>query len=192
MTHTEIGSLVDISVSAVSGHEFELARDLASDLLQGCYDDYLFFFYSSGSVSASQTYSQYILLVGDLTIDQQNYFVSSDCRVYQIYIVVDSSASSESDLDFSGVTVDLDTSPLSRFSGSGSVSSPDLRYYTSYYTYTREIVRVSSQVPTVFYSSLDFHPHLVQGGVYIGAVQTVILCAVVAFSLIDRIFKRIY
>lgn len=159
MNNAEIGNLVDVSTLAVSGTEYSLAKDLATDILEGCYEEYLFFCNGLEELSATQDSTQYILLVGSLSRDNQNYYVCSDCRVYQIFVVTD--------------------------------TSDDVKYYVTYYTYTRDTVRVSSQVSTVFYSSLDYHPQLIDGGEFYGFATNCMLVIGFVFMLLSRVFRRV-
>lgn len=160
MTHTEIGYSVDVQELAASGVEYQLAKELAQDILQGSTSDYLFFCSGRDSSSSSETVSQYLLLLGDCEIDIQNRYVSSSSTVYQIYIVCDTSGAS----------------PV---------------YNTIYYKYDRDLVRVSSQVPLVVYSSMSGYPHLVSGGEYYAFTALCVLCVCIVFRLLYHIWHHV-
>lgn len=50
---------------------------------------------------------------------------------------------------------------------------------------------VNNSSGIVSYASFDDFPHLIEGSVYYDYAQTALICSVIVFCLIDRIFKHI-
>lgn len=188
MTHTEIGTSVSILTAPKVNQSYDIARDLARDLLQGCYDDYIYFYNGSGTLDLNSTYDNFVLIRADSVTRNGEAFICENCLVQQIFVVSDTS---ESDFDFSGYELDLDASPVARFSGSGSYPATPT-YYTAYYTYNRDTVTVTSFTDNVIYSSFSNCPKLIEGVQNYAYAAFIIAFIVIGFKLADRLFRRVY
>lgn len=179
----------------VSG--FNEVTSFCRDLLEGCYKEYVFYRAAGGG-------STYLLFIGDsIEVRDGRYFVVADSLddpvVYYRFIV----------------SYDIVNRNLSR--GSGTYRLPDFvegnslptnQPYIFYYNRYHEDVSISvsyekSESGTeasldtlggtaVVYSSLDGFPHLIEGVQNYAVAAFVLAFAVLAFKLIDRIFRRIY
>lgn len=168
------------------------------DILQGCYKDYVFY-RLTGSNSVN-----YALLIGDsVDVDEGNWYVTS---------------SSDDPIIWYGFTVNYEIIPRNLNRGSGTYRLPDFidgnslptnQPYIFYYNRYYEDVSISisfqkSEIDTIadlgnmadttsiLYSSLDGYPHLIEGVQNYAVAAFVIAFAVLAFKLVDRIFRRVY
>ena len=64
-------------------------------------------------------------------------------------------------------------------------------YTTFYYTPDFEDITILNTDHLTMYSNAGGYPKLQDGGVYFEFAQTCIICGVIVFLLIDRIFKRV-
>lgn len=190
MTNVEIGSHVVIDSVPVVNGAYEVAKNLAREYLEGCTEDYLFFYNGRGVLSPTQSFVQFILIRSDDISKGVNY-VATDCMITQIY-VVSNTVSSSSSFTFSGSSVDIGSDPVGSFSGSGSISNYDVEYQTAGFSYHRDTVEVESIVDNVIYSSLDNHPHLIEGVQNYAYCAFCVAFAVIMFKLADRLFRRVY
>ena len=168
------------------------------DVLQGCYKDYVFY-RLSGNNSAS-----YALLIGDsVDVDNDHWYVT---------------ASADDPIIMYGFTVDYQIVNRNLSRGSGTYRLPDFidgnslptnQPYIFYYNRYHEDVSVSisyvkNEIGTfadlgdmpgttsVLYSSLDGYPRLIEGVQNYAVAAFVLAFAVLAFKLVDRIFRRVY
>ena len=193
MTHTEIGNTVSVISAPYINESYDIAKGLAREYLEGCADEYLYFYAGTGSLSLTQSFDQYILLRSD-SITRNSLSGTYELQgvtVTQIFVVSSSSGSSSS-FDFSGSSLDLGSDPVGSFSGSGSITSYSNDYQTAAFTYYRDSVRVESIVDNVMYSSLDNHPHLIEGVQNYAHAAFCLAVIILVFKLGDRLFRRVY
>lgn len=192
MTNTEIGNSVSVTSAQDLDYRFESAKEIAHDLLQGVHQDYLFFYNGSGQIDVTTYYQQYVLLIGDFTsYSNLGTFAMENVQVFQIYSIRES-FHPFTNFSFNGTEIDLDSSPVSSFSGSGTSSHTDYRYRSQYFTYHRDNVSVTASSGIVLYSSLDNFPHLIEGVQNYAFAAFCLAFAVVIFKLGDRLFRRVY
>lgn len=181
---TEIASSV-AAQSVRPGDQFDISQQLARDLLEGCYHDYLFFCLEpSVQVNTTTYYSQYILIVGDVETSETG-FDCSACTVYDIR-VQDSHAVRFDEYEFTGSDAAGDIS--------GSIKSKPIQvhsYSELFYSYEKNAVSVSVPSGCVLYGSGQNLPHLVEGGERYAFAA---LCAVAVSGVLVgmyRIFRYI-
>lgn len=178
-------------------YHVDSATEIGCSLLEGCYDDYVFF---QGNYSTTDTL--YYLLIGDISKGSSG-FDLDDCICYCIKC-----HNLTNDLQYSTYT----PSQYIRFpslvlaNGSGSaVQSP----------YIQESIHIPSVFPQLntqysiyqidinddileynegyfYYSSFEGFPHLVEGVQNYAVAAFVVCFAVLAFKLADRLFRRVY
>lgn len=199
---------VDVQTSTLSSYYvmgvdvsgFNEVSSFCRDLLQGCYKDYVFYRLSG---SNSVTYS---LFIGDSVqiSDEGNWFVTS--------------SSEDNPVLMYGFTVDYDVIDHNLSRGSGTYRLPDFvdgntlptyKPYIFYYNRYHEDVSLSiyyqkeeidtvvslddlDNLSSVIYSSLDGYPHLIEGGQNYAYAGFLVCGAVIAFSLADRLFRRLH
>ena len=66
MTSTQIGSYVNVGVRPEISDVTTIATDIAKSYLEGCYDDYIFF-YNGSQEELNSSYHEFLLILGDLT-----------------------------------------------------------------------------------------------------------------------------
>ena len=191
MTNTQIGNTVTVTTNPVLDYRVSVCREIAVDLLQGCSDNYVFFYNGSGQLSTNSYWQQYVLVVGDLTSwASTGQFVFSDCTVYQIYCVRTSVLPLEY-FTFSGNEIASDGS-ISSITLDGTSRRTDFEYKSAYYFYEKSSVTINYSSGDMVYSSLDDFPHLIDGGEFYGFASCCLLCIGFGFMLISRIFRRLY
>ena len=194
MTSTQIGSYVNVGVRPEISEVSTIATEISKCYLEGCYDDYIFF-YNGSQEELNSTYYEFLLVVGDLTHTPgvyPPYYQFDNCTVYQFF-VVDTVVSSSVRSDFSGRTLDTDSSPVGVFSG--TFTTPDLIH--SYTPFAEPVdnldsVQVHNSGGQMFYSSYEHDPHLVEGVQNYAFTLCVFLFVAAIFFLAHSIFRRVY
>lgn len=194
MTSTQIGSYVNVGVRPEISDVTTIATDIAKSYLEGCYDDYIFF-YNGSQEELNSSYHEFLLILGDLTHTPgvyPPYYQFDDCTVYQFF-VVDSVISSSVRSEFSGRTLDTDALPVGVFSG--TFTTPDsIHSYTTFaeLAYNLDSVQIHNSGGQMFYSSYKHDPHLVEGVQNYAFTLCVFLFVAAVFFLGNSIFKRVY
>lgn len=175
------------SVSVTSGFYTDDVLDIARGFTEGCYKDYYFFQYNT---------TDFCLLIGDLDISDSG-VSASECQCYQIRrtpVTVQIP-----------VTIPFSGSQNGQYGGSdgvggynGSVTGnstynrPVTSYNYLYDSYTAYDVSVSNDSDYLVYSSAENYPHLVEGVEMYAFAAFGLAIGVIAFSLVDRLFRRVY
>lgn len=169
---------------------------IARDFLQGYSGDYVFFQYSqSGALSADE----YILITGtDISIDDESGYIVTGENFTVFDITALSSVFITTNTDsFSGSVVGVEGGAVvENFSGSYTRNDSDTvqQWLTQVYTVDHAISIVNdgiSGADYLVYSSLENHPHLIQGVENYAFLQTVLLLAGICFAVVHGIFKHV-
>ena len=169
---------------------------IARDFLQGYSGDYVFFQYSqAGALSADE----YILITGtDLSFDDETgYIVTGDSfTVFDITALSSINSISHND-SFSGSVIGVEGGAVAEnFSGSITRNDSELvqQWITQVYTVDHSVSVVNDGVSGadyLVYSSLENHPHLIQGVENYAFLQTVLFLAGICFAVVHGIFKHV-
>ena len=169
---------------------------IARDFLQGYSGDYVFFQYSqAGALSADE----YILITGtDLSFDDETgYIVTGDSfTVFDITALSSINSISHND-SFSGSVIGVEGGAVAEnFSGSITRNDSELvqQWLTQVYTVDHAVSIVNDGVSGadyLVYSSLENHPHLIQGVENYAFLQTVLFLAGICFAVVHGIFKHV-
>lgn len=180
-------SAVLTSVEVTSGFYTDDVISIAKSFTEGCYTDYYFFQYSA---------TDFCLLVGDLDISDSG-VSAAECQCYQIRrspVTVQTPVS----IPFSGSENGQygGSDGVGGYYGSVTGNSSYNRSVTSYNylfdSYTAYNVSVQNPGDYLVYSSAENFPHLVEGVQNYAFTGLALAFGVIAFGLVDRLFRRVY
>lgn len=182
---TDTAVLTSVSVS--SGFYTEDVLDIAKGFTEGCYQDYYFFQYNS---------TDFCLLIGDLDISDTG-VSAAECQCYQVRrspVTVQTTVN----IPFSGSQNGQygGSDGVGGYNGSVTGNSTYNRSVTSYNyyfdSYTAYNVSVQNPNDYLVYSSAENYPHLIEGVQMYAFAGFGLAIGVIAFGLIDRLFRRVY
>lgn len=186
----EVGTLVGINVQSDVADSYVI--DAARGYLGGYTGAYYLFAVDS---------SNYCLVLADsaqfVQVGNSYYTEMSDCQVIQ-FTRVDTSVNHTSNIPYSGsvngTVTGIESGGILHASSSGSstytYTTTDTKYYCIHYQ--RASVKVSNPDGYLTYGSADYLPHLVEGVENYAFLAVCCFCAVCAFKLADRLFRRVY
>ena len=157
--------------------------DLARDSVKGHLEDYYFFQYDE---------DEYVLIFSDSMQVDENGMSCQLCRVvvFQRLDIPDSVSSSlalSGDITEVGATPSVDTVSLS-----GSVDSVTYTHSWKSFEFGMPSIHVY-QRGYVYYSSVgEYAPKLNESGDYFAFAGFALAVGVIAFKLLDRVFRRVY
>lgn len=172
---TNVGTSVSVAVNV--GTYDSGALEVARDCLQGYSGDYFMFQYSD-------TVYLLVLCEDDYSYSTTGYFTASNPVVIQIEAVTNTSVKSHTvSGTFSGSVYD-------RFSGSYYTDETETAYFCT--SFQASGIQVTNPRQFLTYGSFDHMPHLIEGVENYAYFQTLLFVCVILFSLVDRIFRRVF
>ena len=184
MTQTVVNSVV---VNAQYGYS-DTVLSLARDCLEGVYDDYVFI--SCGSDSYALITSDSFTLENGIISCDTGHCVQFDCTHHTATITQQIPVTG----NYSGAVIGQGGgASQGSFTGNSTISRVVSEYDTTYtMSYDVSNLIISNPDDYVIYGSFDDMPHLIEG-VQNYAFAAFMLCfGILAFSLVDRIFRRVY
>lgn len=194
MSNTVVQSPVVLHHIQVSHSDYNIPGivDLAKSFLEGYNREYFFFQVDRGYYC--------LILSDDVTSVSVNgssaSFAADNAIVYDIYV---------NEID-NPITLSYSGSPSGTFSGAqpspftgtwsgssrGSVDFTETSYEYFYTTRTAQNISIYNPSNNLCYSSLDGFPHLIEGVCFYAWAAFALCFGIIAFKLLDRIFRRIY
>ena len=182
-----VGSLVGVTVKV--GSYDSLLLDTVKGCLSGYIGGYYFFQYDDDDFC--------LILSDDYDYSSTGVFTASDCEVFQFRRIVDTTSRTIT-IPFSGNQSGTYTGSdgaggfTGSLSGSSSVQVYDSSVSYCMMSYSVSSVSVSNPDLILAYGDSEYLPHLQSGGDYYAFFAVCAFCAVVAFKLADRLFRRVY
>lgn len=180
-------TLTSYSVSVGSGDaNFQTALELAKDCIKGHLEDYYFFQYDD---------DEYVLL---LSYDMQAYDSSNDCSAYDVTAIVfwrdDVSVPVSRSVSLQGTITEVGATPsVDDVLLSGSVSDdPAISSTWHVSNFSVDSLHVYNTSYICYSSVGDYYPKITEGVSYYAYAAFVLCFGVIAFKLVDRIFRRVY
>lgn len=158
--------------------------DMARDYVKGHLEDYYFFQYDE---------DEYVLILSDDLQSPENTDCSAaDCRVIVFYRI-DSVSTSSSSVSMSGTITEAGATPsVDSVSLSGSVSDTVVSSVYQALSISVNSLHIYNSEWVVYSSVSPVTGKLVEGVNYYAFAGFCLALGIIAFNLIDRIFKRVY